>query len=281
LASKDSVSAREDVLRRTPSVTLMGLRLDNLAEDEVVERIVSDASLGLGGWLANPNVDRLRQIVAQPALRQLVEGASLVVPDGMPLIWASRLQGTPLKARVPMSETIETLSAAAVLHGVGLFLLGGAPTTAERASRLLAGRYPGLRVSHLCPPLGFEHNDDAMAAICEALKDASPGVVFCAFGCPKEEHLMALLHERFPAVWFVSVGGTFSIVVGDTPKAAPWMRRTGLEWAHRLRLEPRRLFSRYIVHDAPFALRLLGWSALARFRRAAASTAAVPERRGA
>lgn len=77
---------------------------------------------------------------------------------------------------------------------------------------------------------------------------------------------MALLHSRFPSCWLIGAGGTFTIIAGETPKAPEWMRRSGLEWAHRLRLEPARLWHRYVVDDAPFALRLLGSSAWARVR---------------
>src|SRR5262249_757978 len=98
-----------------------------------------------------------------------------------------------------------------------------------------------------------------------ALDGAGPGIVFCGFGFPKQEHLMEVLSARYPATWFIGSGGTFSMIAGDTPKAPPWMRKNGLEWVHRLRLEPRRLFERYIVHDIPFAVRLLATSAIERF----------------
>ena len=80
---------------------------------------------------------------------------------------------------------------------------------------------------------------------------------------------MNVLSERFPTTWFVGSGGTFSMLAGDTPKAPTWMRNNGLEWLHRLRLEPRRLFERYIVHDLPFACRMLAVSAIARVVRPA------------
>ena len=148
-----------------------------------------------------------------------------------------------------------------------MFLLGGAPTAAERASVVLAGCYEGLRASHLCPQLGSGDDDEEMATIAAALEREAPGVVFFAFGTPKEEHVAVRLREPFPGMWFVMAGGTFSMVAGDTPKAPVLLRRMGLEWAHRLRLEPRRLFNRYIVHDLPFALRLFGSVLLVRLRR--------------
>ena len=80
---------------------------------------------------------------------------------------------------------------------------------------------------------------------------------------------MDVLSRRFPAIWFITAGGTFSMIAGDTPKAPAWMSKNGLEWLHRLRLEPKRLFERYIVHDLPFTVRLFLSSARVRASQAA------------
>lgn len=246
-------------------ITLMSVQLDNLSEEEAAEHVVSAAQRGQGGRLVNPNVDVLRQVTTDRSLGFLLESADLVLPDGMPLLWAARLQRTPLKARVPVSEAINTLCAKAAEKGVGVFLLGGSPGTAERAAKVLVNQCPGLCVDCLSPPLGFEDDEVEMGRIYSALDSARPGIVFCGFGFPKQERLMQVLSGRFPQTWFVGSGGTFSMLAGDTPKAPVWMRDNGLEWLHRLRLEPRRLFERYIVHDLPFACRMIGASALARF----------------
>jgi N-acetylglucosaminyldiphosphoundecaprenol N-acetyl-beta-D-mannosaminyltransferase len=246
-------------------ITLMSVRVDNLTEEEAAEYVVSAAQRGKGGRLVNPNVDVMRQVTTDRSLRPLLQSADLVLPDGMPLLWAARLQGSPLKERVPVSEAIDTLCVKASEKGVMVFLLGGSPGTAERAAKVLTDRYPQLLVNCYCPPFGFEDDELEMARIHRALENAQPGIVFCAFGFPKQERLMQVLGDRFPAAWFVGSGGTFSMIAGDTPKAPTWMSNHGLEWLHRLRLEPRRLFERYIVHDLPFACRMLASSGLARF----------------
>ena len=250
-------------------ITLMSVRLDNLSGEEAAEYVISAAQRGKGGRLVNPNVDVMRQVAMDRSLRPLLLDADLVLPDGMPLLWAARLQGSPLKERIPVSEAINTLCAKAAERQVGVFLLGGSPGTAERTAKVLTERCPGLSVSYQCPPFGFEDDPQEMSSICEALEQSRPGVVFCAFGFPKQERLMNVLSERFPTTWFVGSGGTFSMLAGDTPKAPTWMRNNGLEWLHRLRLEPRRLFERYIVHDLPFACRMLAVSAIARVVRPA------------
>ena len=254
---------------RPRTVDIMGLALQDMTEQELVDHIVSGAAAGRGGWMVNPNVDVMRQVVADAEVRALAEEADLAVADGMPLLWAAAIQGTPLRETVPVSDAIWPLCEEAARRSVPVLLLGGAPGSGERAAKVLAERYPGLAVSHHSPPFGFERDPAAMAAVRQALHDARPGLVFCAFGFPKQERLTAQLRHELPGAWFIGSGGTFSMVAQDTPKAPPWLRRLGLEWVHRLRLEPKRLFRRYIVHDLPFALRLLTWALVARFRPAA------------
>src|ERR1700691_6337099 len=111
----------------TDNVTIMGVRLDNLAEKEVVEHIVSCAERGEGGRMLNINVDNLRLTVADPAVRRLIADAHLVLADGMPIMWAARLQRTPLKQRVAASEAIWPLCSEAAKKGMGIFLLGAPP----------------------------------------------------------------------------------------------------------------------------------------------------------
>ncbi len=258
----------------------MGVELDNVTEDEMLEHVFSALSTGRGGWAASLNVDILRQTVTSPALHRLMAGADLVLADGMPMLWAGRVQGTPVLARVPTSEAIYSLSDRAARSGVGVFFLGGNPGTAEATAALMTQRYPGLATAHACPPLGFDQDPAAMDDLVATLGNSKCGIVFCAFGCPKQEHLMDRLRDRLPGQWFFAAGGTFSMIAGEAPQAPAWMRRFGLEWAHRLRLEPRRLFVRYIVHDIPFCLRLLVASAGAR-RRDAGGDGAPAGRRGA
>lgn len=249
-----------------PTVSLMGVELDNVSEDEMLDHVFSSLSAEHGGWAASLNVDILRQTVASPELRRLMAGADLVLADGMPMLWAGRLQGTPVTARVPTSEAIYSLSALAARRGTGVFFLGGNPGTAEATAAIMAARYPGLATAHACPPMGFEKAPAAMQDVVATLEQSKAGIVFCAFGCPKQERVMDGLRDRFPDKWFFAAGGTFSMIAGEAPKAPAWMRKAGLEWVHRLRLEPRRLFVRYVVHDVPFCLRLMASSAATRRR---------------
>jgi N-acetylglucosaminyldiphosphoundecaprenol N-acetyl-beta-D-mannosaminyltransferase len=240
----------------------MGLPIDALSEREVVDAIVGNAS---GGWVCPVNLDVLRQVDASPEVRGLVDRASLVVADGMPLIWASRLAGKALPERVAGSSLIVTVPPAAAAAGRSVFLLGGNPGSAEGAARRLAEESPGLRVAGTyCPPMGFEHDDEELARIERTLRESDPDVVFVGLGFPKQERLIQRLRPVLPRAWFISCGISFSFVIGEVRRAPAPVQRLGLEWIHRLVQEPRRLFRRYLVDGPPFVARVLVSAILSR-----------------
>jgi N-acetylglucosaminyldiphosphoundecaprenol N-acetyl-beta-D-mannosaminyltransferase len=246
------------VVSSLDTVTLAGVQINNLGEQSVISYVLDELTARRGGWMVNPNVDVLRQIQADPELRSLVERADLRIADGTPLIWASRILKTPLAERVPGSQLIWSLSGAAAERGESVFLLGGNPGVAERAGAALCSRYPALRLAGThYPPFGFESDPEQMQAIFSALESSSPGIVFCGLGFPKQERLMAILANRFPSMWFIASGGSLAMAAGDARRAPGWMQSAGFEWFYRLAQEPRRLFARYVIHDIPFALRLI------------------------
>lgn len=219
-----------------------------------------------------PNLDHVRQHNQNAEVRPLFQSASLVVADGKPLIWASRVQGTPLPCRVAGSELIFSMTAAAATGHNRLFLLGGAPGTAQRAADILASRFPGIQVvgTH-CPPLGFESSPTEIAVIEAAVRAASPQLVYVGLPFPKADRIILRLREVAPTTWFLALGVSFSFVSGDLNRAPYWMQKSGLEWLHRLLGEPRRLFQRYIIDGIPFAFVLFAKALAGRFARRATS----------
>lgn len=251
-------------------VRIFDLEFDALREREVVAGIVAEGAGG--GWVCPVNLDVLRQIAASPQIRELVDRADLVVADGMPLIWASRIQGTPLPERVAGSSLILSLPAAAAAAGRSVFLLGGNPGAAEAAAARLRELDPDLRVAGtLCPPMGFERDPAMMQEIKDALTRSQPDIVFVGLGFPKQERLIAWLRTELSTAWFVSCGISFSFVSGEVLRAPRALQRLGLEWVHRLAQEPKRLFRRYIVDGPPFLARVLLHAGRRRLSRAACS----------
>jgi N-acetylglucosaminyldiphosphoundecaprenol N-acetyl-beta-D-mannosaminyltransferase len=252
-----------------PTVSVHGVAFHAVTQAQCVAEVMRALDAGQGGRVATLNLDQLRRASRDASFAALCRRASLVVADGMPLVWASRLQGTPLPQRVAGSDLIGSLCAAAAQHGRSVFLLGGAPGTAERAAQVLRARDPGLRVAGVaCPAPGFEADERRLRELAEGLRAARPDVVFLGLGAPKQDALAERLGAVLPAAWWVGVGISFSFVSGALARAPGWMQRSGLEWLHRLGAEPRRLSRRYLLEGVPFACGLLASSALRRGARA-------------
>jgi N-acetylglucosaminyldiphosphoundecaprenol N-acetyl-beta-D-mannosaminyltransferase len=254
-------------------VSLLGVEFDRITHSGVVARVAAALDQGEGGWVVTPNVDILRQAVRAPESRALLEQATLVLADGMPLFWASRLQGTPLPERVAGSDLVWSLPEMAASRGASVFLLGGDPGVAERAARALIARFPELEVAGtLCPPHGFDQDPVAVSRLIKTVQEAKPRIVFVALGFPKQERLIRDLRQALPQAWMFGLGISLSFVAGEVRRAPRALQVLGLEWVHRFAQEPRRLARRYLVHGVPFALRLLLTAGLTRLSRADSAT---------
>lgn len=248
-------------------IKLMGTQFVAVSEATCVSYIAEELAARRGGWVVTANLDHLRRLVVDPSYKQLCDGASLIVADGMPIVWAARMQGTALPERVAGSDLISSLSQAVGRQGGSVYLLGGEPGTAERAGEILAQRYPGLQIAGTdCPPMGFEREPGKKQAVVDRVVAARPDVVYVALGSPKQEQLIDELRPLLPGTWWMGVGISFSFLTGDVQRAPRWMRRIGLEWIHRLAQEPRRLARRYLLEDMPFAVRLFGHVLVRRFK---------------
>jgi len=278
-------------------VRLAGREFDAITEEEVATHVVEALSRGEGGRIVTPNVDILRladsdrPVAAE--VRSFLDDATLVVADGMPLVWASKLAGNPLPERVAGSSLIWTISQALGDIAGSVYLLGGAPSSASsvaseegddwllmaaavgvagraadgahRAAAELAAACPGLNIAGcLAPPFGFDTDPETYAPVLDAVIAARPDVCFVGLGFPRQERVITDLRDALPETWFLGCGAAINFIAGEQQRAPIWMQRSGLEWAHRLAQEPRRLASRYLRHDAPYAVRLLAGAALRR-----------------
>jgi N-acetylglucosaminyldiphosphoundecaprenol N-acetyl-beta-D-mannosaminyltransferase len=252
---------------RLSVVQLLGMRLASCSEPELLETLFEALARQRGGWLITANLDFLRRYYKEPRMQVLYAQADLRVADGMPLVWAAYLQGTPLPGRIAGASLLRPLAERAAREGRSVYFLGGNANTAEGAAARLRAEFPELRVAgHSSPWLPAEPDDAAVEPTRQALTEARPDIVLVALGSPKQEWLISKLRRALPAAWFIGVGMSFSFTTGDMPRAPDWMQRSGLEWIHRLVSEPRRLGKRYLWHDAPFGIELLGRSLLQRIK---------------
>ena len=249
-------------------VLIAGTTFHAITETECVQHVQDRLRTGLGGWIVTLNVENLRRARLSPAVRSLVATADLILADGMPLVWAGFLQGTPFPERVTGSNLIWSLTAACAQSGRSVFLLGGSPGSADAAKAVLQHRHPDLRITGTyCPPLGFETKPAEWERIAAALREEPADLIFVALGFPKQEQVIDRFRSDFPGFWWIGVGISFSFVAGSVHRAPRWMQCAGLEWFHRFLQEPRRLFKRYFLHDIPFALKILALAAWERISR--------------
>ncbi len=247
-------------LRRGEATQVDGIDLHALTQDQTVEHVMTELDQGRGGLVLTANVDIMFRL-RQPANADVLAGATLIVPDGMPVVWASWLQGTPLPERVTGADLVWDLSRAAAGHGRTVFLLGAGPGVAERAGAEFERQYPGLRVvGHECPPIGFDKDPAYMADLVSRMQQLAPDLCYVALGFPKQERVALTLLQSLPRTWFMGCGGALDMAAGEVRRAHPHLQRLGAEWVVRLLQEPRRLSRRYLRDDLPYAVGLVGRS---------------------
>lgn len=185
-------------------------------------------------------------------LHRGVNNADLVVPDGMPIVWALRLTGHRQVRRVYGPDLMTALCRVGQMHNQRIFLLGGAPGQANDVARILLAYHPGIRVAGALDtpvrPIPEEENRKIVAAINKSRAD----IVFVGLGCPEQELWMIRNRKKLVVPALIGVGAAFDFISGRVRQAPTWMRGMGLEWLFRLTREPRRLWRRYTITNVQF-----------------------------
>jgi len=227
-----------------------------LSMAEAVTAIGNLIEMGRPTFFITANTHYVMLSQQNPDLQVINAKAALILADGAPLVWASRWMGSPLPERVAGSDLVFELSAEAAKQGYRLFFVGGAQGVAEQAALRLRGLYPGLQVVGTeCPSL-HELTREEEAALIGRIRAARPHILMVAFGQPKGERWIYQHLEELGVPVSVQVGASLDFAAGRIRRAPRWMRNSGLEWAFRLGLEPRRLCGRY-VRNAWFIARMV------------------------
>lgn len=244
---------------------LLGVPVDDVTMDEAVDAVVAlvghGRRAGTTNQVATVNVDFIVNAVRDGELAALMRRTALSIPDGMPVIWASRLLGTPLRERVAGVDLVTALVDRAASSGITVALVGGAPGVADQAAEVLAARSPGARLTAWSGP-SFSGVDELELADLEPLIALDPDICLVAFGNPKQERFIARFGAELGIPVMIGVGGSFDFLIGRTRRAPEWMQRAGLEWLHRAASEPRRLLRRYLRDARVFFPRIVAqvWS---------------------
>jgi N-acetylglucosaminyldiphosphoundecaprenol N-acetyl-beta-D-mannosaminyltransferase len=187
-----------------------------------------------------------------PELRDALNDADLIAPDGMPLVWLGRLAGRRVE-RVCGPDTMPSLLDRSRERGYSHFFYGGSPDALDALVDAVTARYPGLEVAGAYSPPFRELTDAEVAGVAEMINDVAPDYVWVGLGSPKQDRWLARFRPLLDAPVLLSVGAAFDFGAGRLQRAPGWAQRRGLEWAFRLASEPRRLAWRYAVMGLRFA----------------------------
>jgi N-acetylglucosaminyldiphosphoundecaprenol N-acetyl-beta-D-mannosaminyltransferase len=263
-------------------ISVLGLPLDSLTANEAVEAIENLILSGGTHQIATANIDFWLNSMADRHLHRIIAGCSLVLPDGMPLVWVSKLLGCPLADRVTGVDMVPRLADLSVRKGYGIFLLGGKGDVAERAKKLMEVRFPGVRIVGTFAPTEEEMARLDHSEILDRIHSAKPDILLVALGNPKQEKWIWMHRKRLGVPVAMGVGGSFEIIVGDVLRAPRWIQKCGLEWAMRLVQEPTRLTPRYFRDILGFGRKLpltllAEWMQRPYLGESHVSTAATPQ----
>jgi N-acetylglucosaminyldiphosphoundecaprenol N-acetyl-beta-D-mannosaminyltransferase len=233
----------------TERIEMMGCQIDNLSMAETLERIEGFIRSGRPHQHVVVNVDKLVKASRDAELRQIINDCALVNVDGMPVVWASRLLGKPLKERVAGVDLFEALMARAARDGWRVYLLGAKQEVVSGVQRIYTQRYAGLQVVGARNGYWKPEEEEGVA---QAIAEARPDLLFVAISSPKKEQFLGRYQAAMQVPFAMGVGGTFDVAVGKVSRAPLWMQKSGLEWFYRFLQEPRRMFRRYFVDDMAF-----------------------------
>ena len=215
---------------------ILGVRFDDLTQQEAAQQGRQLLEEDKFHYVVTPNPEFLLAAEKDPEFRRVLNAADLVLPDGIGVVYSAKILGTPLKERVPGIEFAEAMLSALNEMGGRLYLLGAKPGVAEEAGRRICARYPALV---LCGTHDGYFKDEQ--AILPEIAAAKPDLLFVCLGAPKQEKWMARWGRHTGAKLAIGLGGCLDVFAGNVQRAPERWQKLGLEWAYRLKKEPKRI----------------------------------------
>ena len=216
-------------------INVLGVGFDNITMDQAVAEGIRLMSTKGPHYVATPNPEIVEICREDPEAREAVNGADLVLADGIGVIYGAKMLKTPLKGRVTGIGFAQGLMARMAESGKSLFLLGAKPGVAEKAAENLQRQYPGLKIAGVHD--GYFQED---GPVVEAIRSSGADAAFVCLGAPKQEKWMARWGKHTGARLAIGLGGALDVFAGKVERAPESWQKLGLEWAYRLKKEPQR-----------------------------------------
>lgn len=217
-------------------IDVMGVQFDNMTKEQFVARAEEIIQAGEHGYCVTPNAEIVYEAVQDDSFRDLLNGASLVLPDGAGVVLGAKILGTPLTEKVAGIEFGEALCDLMAKTGGKVYLLGSKPGVAEQAGENLKKKYPGLNI---CGTADGYFKDET--EVIQKINEAQPNILFVCLGAPKQEKFMKNHLGEINANLMLGLGGSLDGYAGVAKRAPRWMIKLNLEWLYRLIKEPSRL----------------------------------------
>lgn len=221
-------------------------KIDDLGFDQAVNVICDLARARAGAVVVTPNIQHIAYLERDRDLQESYSAADLVLPDGWPVVLAMRLSGGVNRERVPGSDLIPALCVRAARDRLSVAFVGGQPGAAAEAARRMEVHAPGVGCALVADPSpGFEADRQRLDELVASINDAAPDLVFLGLGTPKQEVLIHRLRSRLDVGVTLCLGAGIDFIAGAQQRAPVAVQTLGLEWAHRVLQEPRRMLPRY------------------------------------
>lgn len=227
-------------------IKFLNTEVDNLTMDEAVQRVDELVHLGRPSYVVTPNLDHICLLEKDTEFAEVYKNADLILTDGKPLIWISKLRKQPIKQKISGSDFFPKVCEMAAKEGYGIYILGAAEGVADKAAKNLINRFHNLSiVGTYSPSYGFEKSKDEIEKIMNLVREAKPDILAVSLGSPKGEKFIYkyLMDMKVPVS--MSIGATIDFEAGNVKRAPKWMSEHGLEWLFRISQDPKRMIQRY------------------------------------
>ncbi len=233
-------------------VRVLDIEVDRVTIEDVVLQVRGFTESGKTHQIITANVDFAMLARGDPKFRDIVNGASLCVADGMPLVWAAKLLGSPLAERVNGTNLMYALCRDGQARHYRFFFLGAEPDVCARAADILARNYPGIHIAGYYSPPFRPFSDEENQRITQRIRESHPDILLVAMGPPKAQKWIAAHQNACSVPVAMGIGGALDFVAGRYKRAPVWIQDHGFEWFFRLCVDFRRLWRRYLIRDMQF-----------------------------
>jgi len=234
-----------------PTVRLLGVDLFALTMSEVLNICIDHIAARRGLLIGVVNVAKIVNIRKDRELRAALGEADIVLADGAPIVWLSKMVGRPLPQRVAGIDIMFELLKEANNRSYGIYFLGAKRAVVEKVIHVVRRDYPGVRIAGYRDGYFSEQEEQSVA---EEIKNSRADILFVAISPPRKEVFLGKWREFMDVPICHGVGGSFDVVAGVARRAPVWMQKSGLEWLYRLIQEPRRMWKRYLVTNTKFIM---------------------------